>query len=254
MISANGVKAVLFDLDGTLRHNLPDSTQYFLDIAVALGAPDCPGKRRHVAQWTHYYWAQSPELSQDMQVYTSLTEEFWAHYARRSLEEFGCSPQQAMDLAPEMHTRMDREYQPKDMVFPEVRPTLEALQQAGYRLAVLSNRTNPFGDYMDELGLADYFEFALAAGEIGAWKPDPAVFIPALERLDAAPAQVLYVGDNYYADIVGARAAGIPPILIDPAGLFENPGCTVIDKLDELADLLAHQQHPDQHSSAGAHA
>jgi 2-haloalkanoic acid dehalogenase type II len=247
MSSLNGIKAVVFDLDGTLRHNQPDSTNFFLDLAVELGVRDSEEKRRHVAKWIHYYWAQSPELSQDMQIYTTLSEAFWQRYANRALVEFGCKPEKALALAPELHSQMETRYQPIDAVFSDAPSTLAALQKAGYKLAVLSNRSTPFQETLAKLGIGEYFQFALAAGEVGAWKPDPAAFLPALERLGLAPKEVVYVGDNYYADIVGARRAGLNPILIDPQGIFDDPSYPIIRDLAALEGLLirlAPEQNP----------
>jgi predicted HAD superfamily phosphohydrolase YqeG len=42
------------------------------------------------------------------------------------------------------------------------------------------------------------------------------------------------VGDNYFADVVGARNAGIQPILIDPVNLFPEADCVVIDTISDL--------------------
>jgi len=54
-----------------------------------------------------------------------------------------------------------------------------------------------------------------------------------------APEAAAYVGDNYYADVVGARAAGLHPILIDPLGIFPEAGCPTIRALGELEAVLA---------------
>jgi FMN phosphatase YigB (HAD superfamily) len=48
----------------------------------------------------------------------------------------------------------------------------------------------------------------------------------------------MYVGDNYYADVVGARAAGLRPILYDPLGIFPEPDCESIRSFDELKSIL----------------
>ncbi len=51
-----------------------------------------------------------------------------------------------------------------------------------------------------------YFEFWLYAGELERWKPNPEMFTIALQQLDLPAQAVAYVGDNYYADVIGARA------------------------------------------------
>ena len=79
-LSPNGITAVLFDLDGTLRHSRPPFNQTLLDYAVQLGAPDSPEQRRNVLRWVHAYWAQSPEMLQDQATYGGLSDEFWSYY------------------------------------------------------------------------------------------------------------------------------------------------------------------------------
>jgi FMN phosphatase YigB (HAD superfamily) len=46
------------------------------------------------------------------------------------------------------------------------------------------------------------------------------------------------VGDNYWADVVGARRAGVTPVLLDPQGLFPEADCLVLDELDDLLAWL----------------
>jgi FMN phosphatase YigB (HAD superfamily) len=53
------------------------------------------------------------------------------------------------------------------------------------------------------------------------------------------PEGALYVGDNYFADIVGAQSAGLKAVLIDPVNLFPEANCMVIERLPELESILA---------------
>ena len=60
----------------------------------------------------------------------------------------------------------------------------------------------------------------------------------ALRRVNLSPQDAVYVGDNYYADVVGARRAGLTPILYDPRGIFPDPDCTTIKSFDELSSVI----------------
>jgi HAD superfamily hydrolase (TIGR01549 family) len=237
-LSPNGVAAILFDLDGTLRHNRPSSNQAFFDFAVELGAADAPHKRWQTTRWVHYYWAQSPELLQDMQIYGELNEAFWSFYAYRTLTQFGCPEAQAQDLAPQVHQRMAEAYQPEDHVPEETRQALATLHAAGFPLGVVSNRSRPYAEQMAAWGLEPFFQFALAAGELNSWKPDAGIFLHGVELLGSLPERTIYVGDNYYADILGATNAGLRPVLLDPEGLFPEAECPVISVLGELLEVL----------------
>jgi len=48
----------------------------------------------------------------------------------------------------------------------------------------------------------------------------------------------VHVGDHYYADVLGARAAGVYPVLLDRGEWSSNPDCTVITTLLDLPELL----------------
>ena len=139
-------------------------------------------------RWTHSYWAQSPELMADLRALRRLTKTgFWTHYAEVQLIVMGCSPEQAAAIAPELHRRMAEDYQPQDWVPPDVPATLAMLQQAGFMLGVVSNRSKPYLEQLEALGLKDFFQFALAGGEVNAYKPEPELFQDALQRLGVRP-------------------------------------------------------------------
>ena len=238
MLSTNGILAICFDLDGTLRYNRPTFAEAFLDIATSLGVSYSPEIRRSASRWMHYYWAKSKELLSDRELFAGQDEAFWRNHARLLLEILGCTPQQATDLAQVASQRMTDEFNPEDCVFPDVPQVLQELKSAGFSLAVLSNRSKPYLEQLENLSLASYFDFTLHAGEVGGWKPDVHIFQRAVERLGIQPSQSLYVGDNYYADVVGASRAGMKPVLIDPEGLFPEAECPVIGKIGDLPELI----------------
>jgi len=232
-------EVILFDLDGTLRTNQPSSNDFFLDRACLFSGLSLDAqKRREVIRWTHYYWAQSTELLQDVAAFPDREDDFWVHYAYRCLQAMGCPDRQASMLARPMQDCMAQEYRAVNYVPPDVPQTLAALKAGGFRLAVLSNRTRPCHDELTQLGLLEYFELAMVAAEFSAWKPDPLIFQCALERLEVSPEKTYYVGDNYYADIVGAQRAGLHPILIDPDGIFPEADCPVIQCIGELSRMI----------------
>ena len=131
---------------------------------------------------------------------------------------------------------MEERYHPESSIPLDVPPTLSALQGAGFTLGLVSNRSEPFQEEIEELGLAEFFDFAFTAGEVGSWKPDGKIFRHALRLAGSGPVNALYIGDNYYADIVGAQRVGIRPVLVDPRGVFPDAECMVIDSVGGLVD------------------
>ncbi len=238
MLKQKQIKAILFDLDGTLRFSRPTGTATFANRAAEIGLSISHANRLNAARWEHTYWAQSTDLLQDAEKFDEKEDAFWLNYSYRQLLALGLSDENAATYAPQLHTFMKDHYKPEDWIPPNTHQVLPQLINLGYTLAVVSNRTQPYDDYLAEKGIQHYFRFSLAAGTIGIWKPDVGIFEHAIQKLNHAPQQVLYVGDNYYADVVGARAAGLQPMLIDPDGLFENPDCPVISSIEEIVTWL----------------
>ncbi len=239
MLTPNGIRAIFFDLDGTLRHNRPPSEQVFFDQAVRLGLEDSADGRRQALRWAHEYWANSELLQEDQARFGDDRARFWQNYAHRHLQAYGCSEAEAAALAPGVYLYMADEYEPEDWIPAEVPQTLARLQRAGFTLGVVSNRDDPFGTYLESVGLRRYVHFTLAAGEAKSWKPDPGIFAHALNMAGVAAEETFYIGDNYYADVIGAQRAGIHPVLLDPDNVFSpDIDCDVIRSLPEIDRLL----------------
>ncbi|MGE5072770.1 MAG: HAD family hydrolase [Anaerolineae bacterium] len=237
------IRAVFFDLDGTLRHSLPSGGEFFADQASLLGLRLSEEDRLRALRWEHFYWANSPELLADRLAFPD-EKQFWALYARRQLTALGAPNTQVEELAPRLNEYMGQFYKPRSIVPEDALRVLPVLKSGGYVLAVLSNREKTFVEEITQLGLSSFFDLALAGGEVRMWKPEPYLFIHACERLKLQPAEVIYVGDNYFADVVGARRAGLQPVLYDPRGIFPDPGCAIIRTFDELSELIRRPDRP----------
>ncbi len=234
----NHIETVIFDLDGTLRHSVPSADDIMFGFSVQLGIPDSAEGQRAGARWAHYYWAQSDELLEDVENYDKMEREFWVNYAHRYLMALDIAEKQALKLAPVLSLHMEEEYHPQNTVNPDGFATLQALRDEDYTIGLISNRTTPCHDECRELGLLQFFDFAYVASEVNAWKPDPAIFDRALQQTGNPPESILYIGDNYFADIIGAQRAGLQPVLLDPNHVFPEAQCTVINSLAELRTML----------------
>ena len=233
----NSITTILFDLDGTLLFYTPSSLDVFLQILAEKGFEDAPQTWTRVRRWVHNYWGRSPELAEDVRDFGKsgeLTDVFWVNYMRKKLIVTGVPEAAAEELLPEISSRMEELYQPEGTVPAEVPPTLGALKKEGFTLGLVTNRSESVQEELEEYGLAEFFDFAFAAGEVGSWKPDGKIFHHALSLAESSPEEAVYVGDNYYADILGAQGVGILPILIDPRGVFPDAECAVIDSVGEL--------------------
>lgn len=127
---------------------------------------------------------------------------------------------------------------------------LEALRTAGYRLAVISNSDGRAVEGLAAAGLLAHFEAVIDSELVGCEKPDPRIFLTALERMGLSPAEALYVGDIYEVDVVGARRAGLDVILLDPLGNHPGRDVRVARSLREVVEIVLAQGDTTPHFGA----
>jgi HAD superfamily hydrolase (TIGR01549 family) len=231
-------KAVFFDLDGTLRIPSPSPTEAFIQFARSQQIHIDEVSARRVKIWAHRYWGQDALLNKEM---ARLGEDgFWINYSRQLLETVQVQDN-LQELAQQVREWFGSAYVPTVELASGSVELLTHLKEAGYILGVISNRSRPFHDVLEMLGIADWFDLTLAAGEIGSWKPNSAIFDHArshFTKLDAA--ECLYVGDNFFADGIGASRAGMTPVIFDPEGLYGEMSYACIRELGQITAVLQH--------------
>ena len=123
---------------------------------------------------------------------------------------------------------------------------IKDLKAKHIKLAIISNTSmtpgTTFRKFLFKNGLAQYFDALIFSDELRISKPNPDLFAYTLNKLSSAPEYTVHVGDQYQTDIVGAKAAGINSILIDPNPTAEDwdgiyPSLTY-DSLKSLANNL----------------
>lgn len=116
--------------------------------------------------------------------------------------------------------------------FDDVCPALEAL--AGrYRLAIISN-SEPDIIAQNIAAIGVPFDAAITALESRAYKPDPAMFRFAFERLAVTPADLIHIAQGFYHDIEPGHALGLKRIWINRRG---RPGDDAFQPYEELPDM-----------------
>lgn len=235
------ITTLVFDLDDTLRYNDPHAHNFFCDFADTLGSPSTRGQRRSAQRWEHEYWASSTDLLSDIRAYTEGTDAFWLNYSRRHLQALGFDPSEAERLAPAAQAHMRENYRPVSHVRPETIQALKEMRAAGYSLGLITNRSKPIYNEMHETGLDLHLDFYLTGSQLGAYKPRKEIFENLVAFSGHSSGELLYIGDNYYADVLGARNAGIEAVLLNWNGLYSDVDCTEIRSIPELLPLLQPQ-------------
>lgn len=104
-------------------------------------------------------------------------------------------------------------------LFDDVLPCLRALRALGLPIAAVTNASGGHQrGNLAALGIDGFFDHVVIAGEVGAAKPDPAIFVTACALLGTAPADTVHVGDRLDADIAGALAADMQAVWLDRSG------------------------------------
>lgn len=127
------------------------------------------------------------------------------------------------------------------VVYPDTRPALDALRGAGLRLGVISNFHTPLYNILEFLEIEGYFEAVIASHDerVRCEKPDRRIFELAMTALGVAPAEAVYVGDTFAADVVGADGAGMHAVYLDRTGSHGDRWPRAITSLAALPALVA---------------
>jgi putative hydrolase of the HAD superfamily len=129
-------------------------------------------------------------------------------------------------------------------LYPDVPEALDRLDEAGLRLAVVSNWDVSLHATLRDLGIDARFSAVLTSADTGSPKPQPELFRRAAAALDAPARRLLHVGDDPAQDVDGARAAGFSAVLLqrDTAPDRRTPR---IRTLLELPGLLGSHHDED---------
>ena len=139
-------------------------------------------------------------------------EEFFAEYENLILK--GAGAKVSKDIAYKIWLRIQKmEY--GIILFDDVLPTLDLLNQQGLTLGLISNIGGDIRKLIYDLKLSLYIDFTVVSSEVGHEKPHPAIFLSALDKAQVQPSEAIHIGDQIEADVKGARAVGINPVLID---------------------------------------
>ncbi|MBS1810025.1 MAG: HAD-IA family hydrolase [Acidobacteria bacterium] len=122
---------------------------------------------------------------------------------------------------------------------PDTRPTLDAIRRQGLRTGLISNFDSRLYDLLEAFDLRRSFDSIHISSEVGAAKPDAAIFEAALQDNQIEPSGALHLGDSFGEDVRGAQAAGIRAVWLNPQSAHRTATDVVqVLNLQEILDLL----------------
>jgi putative hydrolase of the HAD superfamily len=172
----------------------------------------------------------------------------WRERWQEYLEEYARACGVPDSLYQEVHEHLDAEFASGALwsrVVPGSVDALRALAATGVALGVVSNADGSVAARLREQevlqvgpGIGVEVGCVVDSGEVGVSKPDPRIFRIALDALGVDGHAAWYVGDMPGIDVVGARAAGLRPFVMDPYGLHAGADYDVVASLDDLIAQL----------------
>ncbi|TDE12433.1 YjjG family noncanonical pyrimidine nucleotidase [Dyadobacter psychrotolerans] len=118
--------------------------------------------------------------------------------------------------------------------------TLNYAKSAGYQMHIVTNGfTEIQARKIASSGISHFFENVITFENANAKKPDPGIFAYALESAKANKEECIMIGDNWVADVLGAKQFGLDTVYYNPAGLkFDQEPTYDIRRLEELKSIL----------------
>jgi putative hydrolase of the HAD superfamily len=232
------IKAIFFDWFNTLAHYYPPREELESQALKELGfniSPKALSYGLYLGD-KHMYEenARLPIRQRSAAEQTKLQTTF----QRIILKEAGITPTD--DIVLKLVSRMIQlNASLKFVLFEDVIATLQELKQNNLKLGLLTNLQTEVNSMCRELGIASYLDFTVTSAEVGADKPQPPIFLKALELAGVKAGEAIHVGDQYQNDVLGAKGVGISPILLDRADYYtEIADCPRIRSLIEISKYL----------------
>ncbi|MBN8209665.1 HAD family hydrolase [Bacillus sp. NTK071] len=188
------IKAVLFDLDGTLLNRIASVEKFINDQYKRLSKElEMVDESDYCARFIEldnngYRWKD--------EVYKQLVEEY----------QLAITSDELLDDYLEF-------FQFHCIPYEGLRDLLLSLENQNYLMGLISNGRTDFQlKNLQALGIEGHFDSVHISQEEGVKKPDPEIFRRALGRLNVQPDEAVYVGDHHENDIIGAKSAGLKTI------------------------------------------
>lgn len=149
----------------------------------------------------------------------------------------------AISASPDIQLKVIRRalqhFDSRMILYEDVLPLFKELKKRNYILGIITNADQSVLKLINGLGLSSYLNTVITSEQAGAAKPDAAIFKAAYAQAGLNPEEMVYVGDQYKSDVLGANRAGSHGILIDRFGLAsEIADCPRITALIQLLEYI----------------
>ncbi len=234
------IKAIFFDWFNTLAYYRPSREELQSQVLEEFGIEVSPQQLIPGIIAADRMYSEESAISPLRQRSQEEQARVLSRYQTTVLVEAGVE----VSVEPEMLLRIINRAQQlvpgmEFVLYDDVLPAMKMLEEQDLVMGLLTNLDRDMKPLCSRLGLDPYLSFIVTSGEVGVDKPHPSIFQAALRQAGVDASVALHVGDQYQSDVIGAKGAGIRPILIDRRDVFsEISDCPRIRHLSQLADYL----------------
>lgn len=237
------IRAIIYDAGGTLLLGRPTIDE-LCDIAFdEFEVYIEPEQLREAMPDVGAFFHQRRELD-GLGVYDSNQQarNFWREYYLEAFRRAGIEHEDEVLSA--LALRLNDWYSEPSQwqVYDDAWVALEEGKSRGLIQGVVSDWGTDLLTILGSLGVTQYFDFVVVSAIVGRAKPAPEIFRYALDRGGVTAGESVYVGDSYVADVLGARAAGMLPVLVERKDHNHSFDCLTIPSLDRLFEALESQE------------
>ena len=224
--SEHRVKAVLFDLGGTLIR----TTEIPYVMKKILKHRGINRSLEEIIQAR-----KEAEKGLNFRDLTKLLDEFWIQWNIQILS----------NLQVKSNTRKLAKYiathwwdYSNVTLYPDAEKTLPLLKERGLKIGLITNGLqSDVNEILPKVGIQNFFDIIVVINTLRKMKPDVEVFHYALQKLKTVPSEAIFIGDEMEADYKGAQNSGLTAYLIDRNGNVHDQNVNKISSLDDLFKL-----------------
>jgi putative hydrolase of the HAD superfamily len=236
------IRAVAFDVNGTLVRVLTEDgmEEIFRSAAHFLSYQGIDLRRHQVRELYFRIMKEQQEASSEeypefdaVGIWRSIIEGHRTDFTRAlPAEKLGQMPLFLVEMCRGIARR-------RLGLYPHVREVLDVLREH-YPLALVTDAQSAYArGELHKVGLLDYFDPIVVSGDHGYRKPDRRLFQFALDGMGVAAENALYVGNDMYRDIFGAREAGMKTVMFDSdQGAKVHLDCVPDYTIMDMRDLM----------------
>jgi len=223
----SGIEGAAFDLDGTLYPNYNFNIKLLPFILKEGRLLSAFGRARNI-------------IRKEQEAFTYKQENFYRYQAELAAKILGKSAQEIEEKIDRMIYKGWEPLFKKVKLFKGAVETLAALKKAGFKMGLLSDF--PPDNKLEYLGISGFWDAALCSEKCGALKPHPSSFKVLAGAMGLPPEKILYIGNSYHYDVVGASRAGMMTAWIKnplfPAGRRKPKADFIFNNYRQLFDFM----------------